>query len=104
MLLYEETYRVQAAKIPEYQELLKEFKIMLSDLDIPILKDWYVLQNKYIPGDIRNVWILEDQSNVEEMWDICFTHQKWMDLVPKIFNTMIDGSYNYSFWAKAISL
>ena len=104
MLIYEEKYRVKASRIPEYQELLKEFKIMLERRRVPVLKDWYVLQNKYVPGDIRNVWVLEEQADVEQMWEICFSHQEWMDLVPKIFETMVDGSYNYSFWTKAISL
>ena len=104
VLRYEERYKVKNNKINEYNELLLEFKEMLKEIDIPHLIDWYVEQDKYIPGDIRNVWILEEQADVDKMWDITFSNEKWSSLVARIFETMVDGSYTYGFWTKIISL
>lgn len=99
MIIYEEVYRVKITKTAEYQELLSEFEEMINELDLPYLLDWYTWQERYTPGAIRNVWVVENYGDIEKLWEECFMqNEKWIKIVPKIFELMVDGSYNYSFW------
>ena len=99
MIIYEEEYRVKITKIAEYQELLSQFEEMVNELDVPYLINWYTWQERFTPGQIRNVWVVEDAGDIERLWSEAFLNNaKWADLIPKIFDVMVDGSYCYKFW------
>ena len=99
MIFYEEEYRVKITKIPEYLKLVEEFEDMVNDLKVPYLKEWHCWQERYVPGSIKNVWIVEEQGDIDRLWDVAFVdNQKWAELAAKIFELMVDGSYKFRFW------
>ena len=100
MIIYEEEYRVQATKIAQWQENHVKFEKIMKNLDAPsFLKGWWVWQDRFTPGLIRNIWVVEELGDIERLWDECFLHnEEWAEMVPKIFDTMVDGTYKYSFW------
>ena len=99
MIIYEEEYRVKTAKIKEWEKNLLEFDKIIKSLDAPFLKGWYVWQDKFVPGLIKNVWVLDELSDVDRLRELCLVKTpEWADMVPRIFETMIDGTYKVSFW------
>ena len=100
MIIYEEEYRVQATKIAQWHENHLKFEKIMKNLDVPsFLKGWWVWQDRFTPGLIRCVWVVEELGDIERLWDECFVHNEaWAEMVPKIFDTMVDGTYKYSFW------
>ena len=103
-MIYEEEYKVQITKQAEFQKLVEDFGKMVKELKLPFLKDWYVAQNKYVPGHVREVWVLEEQANVDKMWELAMGHPEFMKYPPKFFEIMVDGSYESSFWAKIATI
>ena len=99
MIIYEEEYRVKATKIKEWEANHVKFDKIIKSLDAPFLKGWFVWQDRFTPGLIRNVWVLEELADIDRLWNECFIHnEEWANMVPKIFETMVDGTYKYSFW------
>lgn len=103
MIIFEEEYYVQAKKSKEFLKILEEFEKAVKDAEIPFLKDWYFLSKKYEVGHVRNVWILEEQANVDVLWEI-FPPPELDYLVTRIWDCMIEGTYRYSFWNKVASM
>lgn len=98
MIIYEEEYLVQRPKIPEWEKNHLVFDKIIKSLDIPFLKGWYVWQERFDIGRIRCVWIVDELNDIERLWNICFNHPEWSAMVPKIMETMVEGSYKYSLW------
>ena len=42
--------------------------------------------------------LLDELSDLDKLWELCFTHPEWSALVPKIMETMIPGTYKYALW------
>ena len=101
MLIYEEEYVVEAKQSKKFLELIEEFEKEVKKSNIPFLKDWYFLSKKYDIGHVRNVWVLEEQANVDELWDKY--PSELGSLVPKIWECIVEGTYRSSFWYKVAS-
>ena len=66
MIIYEEEYRVQATKIAQWQENHLKFEKIMKNLDAPpFLKGWWVWQDRFTPGLIRCVWVVEELGDIE---------------------------------------
>lgn len=99
MIIYEEEYKVQRNKIKEWEKNHLEFDKMIKSLNAPFLKGWYVWQERFNIGLIRCVWVFEEMSDVDRLWELCFIHTpEFAEMVPRIFETMVEGTYKYSFW------
>lgn len=98
MIIYEEEYTVPAPKIPEWEKNHLLFDEIIKSLDAPFLKGWYVWQERFEVGKIRNAWIVEELSDLEKLWSLCFNHPEWSELVPKIQETIVPGTYKYHLW------
>ena len=96
MIIYEEEYLVEARHSKKFLELIEKFEKMVKTNNVPFLKDWYFLSKKYEIGKVRNVWVLEEQANVDVLWDEY--PSELSNLVPQIWECVVEGSYKSSFW------
>ena len=106
MIIYEEAYSVPPPKIPEWEKNHLVFDKIIKSLDAPFLKGWYVWQERFEVGKFRNVWIVDEISDLERLWSLCFNHPEWSALVPKIMETMVPGSivFGSQYPTKRLSL
>jgi len=98
MIIYEEEYNVPRPKIPEWEKNHLIFDKIIKSLDAPFLKGWYVWQERFDIGKIRCVWIVDELADLDRLWTLCFNHPEWSAMVPKIMETMVEGTYKYSLW------
>ena len=103
-MLFIEEYDVEPSKLPAMLKLLEEAKEVIKELDLPYLKNWVTYQCKEEPMKIREVWVMEEQANVEQLDEAFMGNPKGKTIPPRFMALLIEGSYANKRYEEIISL
>ena len=103
-MLFVEEYEVEPSKLPAMLEILEEAREVIKELDLPCLKNWVTYQCKEEPKIIREVWVLEEHANVQQLDDAFIAHPRGKIIPPRFMALLIENSYANKNYDELISL
>lgn len=101
---FKEEYDVHLPKMAEFLEFATTLAEVIKGMNLPYLKAWGVYQSKYKLGRFIEVWELEEQANVDMLFEQSTTHPEFSKIPPKFFEYVVPGSHKIEFLTKLASI
>ncbi len=101
---FKEVYDVKLEKMGEFAEFIPEMVEAITKMNKPYVKDWAIYQSKYKMGRYIEVWTMDEQANVDMLFESAFTDPHFKHIPPKFFEFVVPGSHSIEFLTKAGSI
>ena len=96
-----ESYSVKLEKLGEFPALIQESIAAIKKMNNPHVKGWTIYQSKYKMGRYHEIWTLDDQANVDKLFEAAFTDPHFKHIPPKFFEIIVPGSHEIEFLTEA---
>lgn len=96
-----EGYDVELEKLGEFTAFIPKMIDAIKKMNNPHVKGWTIYQSKYKMGRFYEVWTLDEQSNVDNLFETAFTDPHFKHIPPKFFTFVVPGSHDIEFLSKA---
>jgi len=103
MIYFEEKYDIPLPMINEFLKFAEEFPKAIKKMNLPYIKGWSMYQSKYQMGRFIEVWTIEEQANVDQLFQEASTNPHFKHIPPKFFEYVVNGSHQIAFYTKLLS-